>query len=269
MVAGLHLSPHQACHQLVDAFVKAVRLDPQFHVPRQDRFKRTLLKNHAEKLSAAVIQEVSLYIAISLTFDIWTSRNRSFIGIAAHGITKNFGKSHRLIGFTEFNEQHTGDNIVDKIKGCLEDVAIDLENVVALTHDSASNNSSKKSLEATPTQIRILCAAHKTSNACNKFVKQCSEVQEATCILKRLSRLFRKSTVAARVLRACQESIRVALAVLPAVSTTRFNGGYLLMKSILPQQAAITLALTKLQLNHPVTFKLMKLLPTSNTCVTV
>ncbi len=61
--------------------------------------------------------------------------------------------------------------IVSKLWECVTGFDIQRESVVVLTHDAASNNHSKTSLQATPGVIRILCAAHKASNDVKRTIK--------------------------------------------------------------------------------------------------
>ncbi len=154
LIAGLGLSVRQGCHQLFRNHVQAVRDDLSYCVSSE-----TVMKTkHIPALTAISKQAVDALIAssaaYSLSFDIWSKFNRGFISITANCVTPAFKRSNHSCGLFEFSSEHTGINIISKLKDSIAQFQIQFKNVVALTHDAARNNHSKKSLEATPGTIK-------------------------------------------------------------------------------------------------------------------
>lgn len=236
-------------------FLDDVRKCPKFQLPSETTFKTVLLKNHASEISS-IRSKLSECNAISLCFDMWSKFGQSFIDVTAHGIDPTFVRVNCGIGLVEFNESHTGIAIVGKLREAIAPYC-SFDKIVAVTHDAAKNNHSRASLNATPSTIRILCTAHKMANAVKRLFKLHVRLRRTYHVVKRLTKLFRKSATARRVLENHQQQVFKKSLKLPAISATRFNGGFLSMNAFLSQEQAITPTLKELEEEHKSTFKLV------------
>jgi hypothetical protein len=95
--------------------------------------------------------------------------------------------------------------------------------IVGLTHDSASNNTGKSFVEATPDKFRIHCLAHKANNASKLFERKIEVLGRMIDIVDKLSQFFCSiSGKTATRLYGDGKEVNV-----PRISTTRFAAAYL------------------------------------------
>ena len=98
----------------------------------------------------------------SLTTDIWTSfANDAYISLTTHFIDDCWQmKSYTLTTYS-FPEQHTGDNIVEKLKEVVREYDIDDSSIFAIVHDQGSNFQwAGRLLENDKQWKSVNCAAH-------------------------------------------------------------------------------------------------------------
>ena len=77
---------------------------------------------------------------IALSTDIWTSiATQVYITVAAHFISPNWELNTFLLQTVNFPENHTAENISEKIKEILANFLLDCYRVVAVVHDQGSN----------------------------------------------------------------------------------------------------------------------------------
>lgn len=249
LTVGTCMAPHQSCHELMSSFVEEARKDSSFVVPSEWQLKQVLIPRMASSIESAIKDSVGAAESVSLGFDIWSRNHRGFIGITSHAIAGDFNPVCKVLGLFEFNDSHTGENIIKKIRESVSRFNIRLENVVAMTHDAASNNHSRKALQATPGIIRILCGAHKANSAVKFAFKTEARLAATLDTFQGLCKVFRRAPQAARQLALAQMKHYGRTIVYPSVGETRFNGGYILLRAMSKQQAAIEEAITVL--NQP------------------
>ena len=77
---------------------------------------------------------------IALSTDIWTSiATQAYITVIAHFISPNWELNIFLLQAMYFLENHTAENISEKIKEILANFSLDSYRVVAVVHDQGSN----------------------------------------------------------------------------------------------------------------------------------
>ena len=98
------------------------------------RWKYAMAK---EKLKRILAENKTKY---SLTTDIWTSfANDAYISLTIHFIDECWEMKSYTLATYSFPEQHTGDNIVEKLKEVLSEYDIDENSIFAVVHDQGSN----------------------------------------------------------------------------------------------------------------------------------
>ena len=109
-----------------------------------------------EKLKRVLAENTTKY---SMTTDIWTSfANEAYISLTVHFIDDCW--SYTLVTYS-FPEQHTGDNIVEKLKEVVSEYRIDDNKIFAIVHDQGSNfQRAGRLLEDDKQWKSMNCAAH-------------------------------------------------------------------------------------------------------------
>jgi hypothetical protein len=215
------------------------------------------LKEYSSDLAESCSSRMLNALAVSISFDIWSKMRESFIGVRAHIITAEFERATFCLGVESFNNRHTAENIAVKVLSILQCHQLTPQNVFGMTHDSASNNTAKAFVAKTSWAVKISCIAHLASNTTKHFFKRVPSALEMLGIAKRITKLFRKSTIAAQLLLAEQQGLHQKPRALPAQSETRFNGGYIILEALVREQQPLLKALTQLQLTSPQTYKLV------------
>jgi len=100
------------------------------------RQKYTMAK---EKLKRILVESENA-AQYSLTADIWTSfTNDAYISLTVHFINECWElRSYTPVSYL-FPEQHTGNNIVDKLKEVFGEYEINDNNIFATVYDQGSN----------------------------------------------------------------------------------------------------------------------------------
>jgi hypothetical protein len=115
-------------------------LDPNCSIPSADTIKRQIYKIFQEKQ-----EQMKMYLKqndsmISLTTDIWTSKNmKSYISLTRHFIDDKFRLQSCTLDLAPFDCNHTGINIAKTIYDVLKNWEL-REKFLAITTDNASNN---------------------------------------------------------------------------------------------------------------------------------
>lgn len=105
------------------------------------KFPKIIHRNH--QLGIRLLKEkiqAEANAGLALTTDIWSNwANDAYLSLTAHFITKCWDNVSCLLATSPFPGQHTAVNIVEKIKEILADYGIEINEVVGIVHDQASN----------------------------------------------------------------------------------------------------------------------------------
>ena len=112
-----------------------------------------------EKLKRVLAENTTKY---SMTTDIWTSfANEAYISLTVHFIDDCWEMKSYTLATYSFPEQHTGDNIVEKLKEVVSEYQIDDNKIFAIVHDQGSNfQRAGRLLEDDKQWKSVNCAAH-------------------------------------------------------------------------------------------------------------
>lgn len=113
-------------------------LNPRYVIPSAKTLKKMVEANndvHKQQLQQA-IQDV---IAVTLTTDLWTSRNtEAYITVTCHFVNKDYKLNSKVLTTSQMNGPHTADNIATSLKQIIEEW--NLQNkVMAIVTDNAAN----------------------------------------------------------------------------------------------------------------------------------
>ena len=236
MIVGCSLPPEILANPAFIEGIRDLRHDRHYSLPSPRQFKRAdgPLSRFAENLTSRAKERAKNAIAISVTFDIWSKFTFTGIGITLHLITSAFERDRISLGVIEFEQAHTCQAIVEMLSAEISNFCT-FGDLIAMTHDSASNNTGKEFVKLTKFAIKIRCLMHKMSLAAKRLFKKDALAGKVLQMAIRLVKFFRKSRTARTLLQSHQTATRA----LPAFSETRFNGGYLVFRALLDNMEAI------------------------------
>ena len=114
-------------------------LEPNYRVPSAVHITNCLQEHYA-KAKTTVIGMLEEPMNITLTTDIWTSvATQSYITVTAHFISSSWELKTCLLQTTNFPENHTADNICEKLQEILSNFNVSCSKVVSIVHDQGSN----------------------------------------------------------------------------------------------------------------------------------
>ena len=238
-IAGTDQPPSILDSDELHEWIDALRKTPTY-TPSRRKFARALkrMANNEEDRVRLVLRKSH---ACSLSFDIWSKFGVSYLAVNAHCITESWQPDHFLLGLVEFGERHTGTNIASMMLALVKRF-IAVDTIVGVTSDSASNNTSKGFVKETSWLIRVLCAAHKASNASKAIFREHSEAKRLLDRAKRVVKLIRRSPLTAKIFNTYQRKLKPYVAKrLPTLGETRFNAGYILLGPVSEHRNAIKL----------------------------
>ena len=137
-------------------------LEPGYVIPSSVHLMDVVHRKYTmakEKLKKVLAENKTKY---SLTAYIWTSfANDAYISLTMHFIDECWQMKSYTLATYSFPEQHTGDNIVEKLKEVVSEYDIDDSSIFAIVHDQGSNFQRAGCLLEDDKQWKsVNCAAH-------------------------------------------------------------------------------------------------------------
>ena len=202
------------------------------------RWKYTMAK---EKLKRILAENKTKY---SLTTDIWTSfANDAYILLTTHFIDDCWQMKSYTLATYSFQEQHTGDNIVEKLKEVVSEYDIDDNSIFAIVHDQGSNfQRAGRLLEDDKQWKSMNCAAH-CLQLCVIEGFSINTIAQALAAAKTLVKHFHHSARATEELRKKQESMSQPKRKLINDCKTRWNSTFYMCQSLLENRWPISAVL--------------------------
>ena len=170
----------------------------------------------------------------SLTTDIWTSfANDAYISLTFHFIHECWELRSYTLATYLFPEQHTGDNIVDKLKEVVGEYEINDNNIFTIVHDQGSNfQHAGCLLEADKQWNSLNCVAHCLQLCVIEGFGR-NAIAQALAAAKTLVKHFHNSAQATEELRKKQESMNQPTHKLINDCKTRWNSTFYMCQSLL------------------------------------
>ena len=177
-----------------------------------------------------VIRMLEEPMHIALTTDIWTSvLTQSYITVTAHFILLNWELKTCLLQTTNFPENHTADNICEKLQEILSNFNVSCSKVVSIVHNQGSNMQccgqrmkSEFGWESTN------CAAHMIQ-LCVEDGLKLNTIERLLGACQKLVGHFKYSTVATAALVDRQKRMNMPVKRLLQDVSTRWNSIYYLL----------------------------------------
>lgn len=211
--------------------------EPNFRVPSFETLRNNIITLYDIE-RAKVSEEIQNLALLSITTDHWTSAtNDAYLGITAHGMTRDWKLASLNLGTTVTAERHTAENIsrdLQKINAEWE-----IPEVFAVVHDNAANITNAVSRLQS---YSVPCFAHTIQLAINLGLKT-RPVSNLLANARSLAGFFRKSNPAWVSLQEKQHERDPTRTVLKPIQDviTRWNSSYLMLRRLLLLKEPITL----------------------------
>ena len=112
-------------------------LEPGYIIPLSIHVMDIVRRKFLAELEKILSANESKY---GITTDIWTSfSNDAYISLTLHFIDDSWELKSYTLATYPFPEQHTGDNIAEKLKEVIKEYNITHDKVMAIVHDQGSN----------------------------------------------------------------------------------------------------------------------------------
>ena len=181
----------------------------------------------------------------ALTTDIWTSlSNDACISLTVHFVDNSWEMKSYTLATYPFPEQHTGDNIVEKLKEVISEYKIKDNSIIAIVHDQGSNfQRAGHVLEDDKHWRNVSCAAH-CLQLCVIEGFSIGAIAQALGAAKSLVKHFHHSARASEELRKKQESMNQPKRKLINDCKTRWNSTFYMCESLLENRWPISAVLS-------------------------
>jgi len=197
---------------------------PNYAIPARKKLMGELMPRLREELEDAMLAKMRSIRALSLSVDSWTSMaNEIFLALTCHGITKEWQLESFLLEAVPVYEDETGAHIAESIHEVLEYWDISTDRIVSITSDGAANM--RNAIETVLQVPWIYCAAHVINRAV-RIGLDCDEVKPLIEKCKRVSRFFRSSPKAGRILAEKQRALHVPVLRMKIDNKTRWGSAH-------------------------------------------
>ncbi len=214
-------------------------MEPKYDPPsRSSLSERIIPAIYAQEL-VKLTTELGDVKWVSLTSDGWTSRmTEHYLSITAHYIRDWKLKSKVLQTEAVYSSQ-TGENVAAEITSCLTKFGI-LDKITLMTVDNARNM--EVAAREAGIALKMGCFSHTLNLASNK-VYQVGQLVRLLGQMRPIIVFFRRSSVAAAVLKEKQLALQLPVHKLILDSKTRWNSTYMMVERFLEQFPTVTAAL--------------------------
>uniref|UniRef100_A0A914D9T5 BED-type domain-containing protein n=1 Tax=Acrobeloides nanus TaxID=290746 RepID=A0A914D9T5_9BILA len=122
-----------------ETFKNLVRFNsPDIKIPSRQEITYTLIPKRANSVKKNITESLANQ-KIALTTDTFSNKSNSLICVTSSWLTRDFQLKNRVIAIEPLLEHHTGVNISERIQKILTEFNVDLNDIVLMTRDGASN----------------------------------------------------------------------------------------------------------------------------------
>lgn len=232
-------------------FVQLIEyLRPKYRPPKRRNLRRELPEAKAV-LAAAMKKKIRTIDHFSLTLDAWTSAaNRSYIAVTVHGVSTSWVLESFVLGVVPVKCSETAEFLAEVVREVLQGWEIDMARIVAVTSDGAAN------MKAAVTKCLniewIYCVAH-LLNRSVRLALESAEVKPILRSAKAISKTFKASPAAKRMLADRQKALGLGVRTLKIDNKTRWGSAHRMFKRLLASRPAVSACLGALHgLRKPV-----------------
>ncbi|XP_076042318.1 zinc finger BED domain-containing protein 4-like [Oratosquilla oratoria] len=221
-------------------------LNPRYQLPSRREISRTLLPNLYKHEVEKMRKELDQAKHISLTTDIWTSRQtKGFITVTAHFISQDWTLHSAVLETVCMTKAHTSENIAEELTLVSNKWNIK-EKICSIVTDNAAN------IKAAVNEMNIRqvpCFAHTLNLVVQDAIRNTADVRKVKEKVKRVVTFFHHSVKASDKLIQLQQQHNHPVKKLLQDVDTRWNSTYYMMERYLEQSELVTTTLCLLGRN--------------------
>lgn len=187
----------------------------------------------------------------SLTIDSWTSvATKSYVAVTLHGVSTSWELESFLLDLVPVEESETARYLAGLVRGVLHRWEIDIERVVAITSDGASN---VKAAIANELDIEwIYCLAHQINRSI-RLALDAPDIKPIIDRAKAIAKTFKRSSNAKRMLAERQRALGLRVKSLKIDNKTRWGSAHKMLKRLVSSRPAVSACLGALHgLRRPI-----------------
>lgn len=220
-------------------------LNPSYSLPSRKTLSKTLLPaKYLEVLNNTKQMVAKSAISVTLTTDLWTSRNSdSFMGVTAHFIDETFEIKSILLDVCLFEGSHTSINIASELNRLVQEWELQ-DNVLLAVTDNANNV--KKAVEDLKWR-HFGCLAHTINLIAQDGLKSINHLIEK---IKLIVAFFKRSNLAKEKLDSFQKQNEKTPKKLIQSVPTRWNSIFYMLSRFLELKEEIRATLAVLGQEH-------------------
>lgn len=220
-------------------------LRPNYVPPCRRKLTAVLLPDMRKRLEAAMARQLSRIEYYSLAVDSWTSvANLNYLAITCQGITKEWEHEHFLLQVTPVTESETAEFIADTIEEAIDTWGIVKDNILSTTSDGAPNV--RCAIESKLGTAWVYCVAHVINRSVYIGLKN-GAVASVVRKANEISKLFKRSPKAARLLEEKQKALHLPTKSLKINNKTRWGSAHKMMKRMCASHPAVSACLPLLR----------------------
>ena len=216
-------------------------LNPKYTLPGRFKLTKTLLPGLQDKIRAAMAEKLTTIRWVSLSADSWTSiGNEIFIAITCHGVTLDYVLETFLLEVVPVYKDETGVYIADTIEETLAEWKIQKDRVTSITTDGAANV--RNAVQQVLKVPWLYCVAH-IINRSIRIGLESDAISPLIKKAKKISRFFRSSPKAARMLATKQAALHMQVLRLKTDNKTRWGSAFAMVDRLSKSRSAISACL--------------------------
>lgn len=182
---------------------------------------RTVIPQKVEEIKESIRREIGK-THVSLTSDLWTDdfKKRSYLTLTGHLINDNFDLKSFVFGTREFEDQKTGENIINFVSNMLKEYVVNTDEFliksIIVTDNGANIVSAFRSYK------RLSCACHNLNLIVHDIIK-CfpGEVLGTVESIKKLVKYFKQSGLNSKLSKSLKQDV-----------ATRWNSLFIMLNSV-------------------------------------
>ena len=223
--------------------------DPRMTVKSHTTFSRSklpqLYTNVKSRVDEKLNQELPDAEGAGFSTDLWTSKNNeSYQGMTIHYINKGWTLVKFLIGCMPFPENHTGDNIAQKMNQILDKLPLGMQTATTCVTDQGANV--VKGVEKSNIENHFSCVDHLLHLVVQGAVSYVPTMQAAMDKCTELSTFTHRSSISqTRIKTECEylnlrkEEEKVTYKKIIRPCSTRWNSFHMCMQSVLDMKTPL------------------------------
>ncbi|CAL9708171.1 unnamed protein product [Knipowitschia caucasica] len=219
--------------------------DPQYKLPSRESVK-AMVEERYQKNRKTAAEDLKKASAVSLTADMWTSRNMdAYLGVSCHYLADSLDLTTVLLGVRYFPETPTAAHIAEATSNLMAEWEIN-DKVCAMVTDGARN------IVESVNQLRIPhthCFAHLLNLVVKKSISQTPQLDSMRRKACQIVAHFKSSRTAKEYLAVTQANMGMPLLGLVQEVEARWNSTFAMFQRLHEQREPLAAVLASLPTN--------------------